>query len=407
MRVNLTGVFVEAAKAAGNSQADYWDARLPGFCLRVAPSGRKTWAVMYRHHGVQRRLALGTYPILGLADGRKLARDTLREVQSGNDPAELKRQATDGARRERAERESRSFAALAERFIEKHAKARNRTWRGAERTIQRELLPRWGKLAAGEVTRRNVIEVVESVAERGSGIMANRLKALVSKIFNFALSEKDPVVSVNPAYGVKNPTPERQRDRVLSEPEIRALWLALNEEPPKIAAIFRLALLTAQRKGEVLRLRWGELDLDAGWWTLPAERSKNKLSHRVPLGPQALAILRELKAAASDPAYVFPGSRPGPTASLSKPVRRIKERAGLEDFRFHDLRRTAASHMTGLGVPRLVVGKILNHAEREVTAVYDRHSYDRDKQRALLAWDHRLEKTVSREQSIASLALVS
>jgi integrase len=238
MRVNLTSTFVEATKPGENGQAGFWDTRLPGFCLRVAPSGRKTWAVMYRHHGVQRRLAVGTYPIMGLADARKLARDTLRDVQGRKDPAELKRQAVEGASRKRTERESKSFASLAERFIERHAKARNRTWRGAELTIVRELLPRWGKLAAGDITRRDVIEAVESVAERGSGIMANRLKALISKVFNFALSEKDPVVTVNPAYGVKNPTPERRRDRVLSEAEIRALWLALKTEPPKIAACY-------------------------------------------------------------------------------------------------------------------------------------------------------------------------
>lgn len=310
MRVNLTGAFIEAAKPPERGQADYWDERLPGFCLRVATSGRKSWTVMYRHHGLQRRLTLGTYPILGLADARGLARQTLREVQLGRDPAASRREAAEQAAQKRSERGARSFAALAARFVEKHAKVRNRTWRGAERTIQRELLPRWRNLAAADVTRRHVIELVESIAERGSGIMANRLKALISKIFNFALSEKDPVVTVNPALGVRNPTPERQRDRVLSEAEIRALWLALDEEPPKIAGIFKLGLLTAQRKGEVLRLRWGELDLDAGWWTLPSERSKNKLSHRVPLAPQALAILRELQAAASIRSTSFPARAP-------------------------------------------------------------------------------------------------
>jgi len=153
VRVNLTGAFVEAVKPSEGGQADYWDERLPGLCLRVARGGRKSWTVMYRHHGLQRRLTLGTYPILGLADALGLARQTLREVQLGRDPAAFRREAAEQAAQERSERGVRGFAALAERFIEKHAKVRNRTWRGAERTIQLELLPGWGNLAAADVTR--------------------------------------------------------------------------------------------------------------------------------------------------------------------------------------------------------------------------------------------------------------
>ncbi len=172
---------------------------------------------MYRHHGVQRRLVLGTYPILSLADARKVARRTLRDVQLGQDPAALKREAAEQApsAREARTRGAGAFEALTERFPGAARQgAQPDLARGEERTIQRELLPRWGNLAASEVTRRHVIELLEEVVDRGADIMANRVKALVSKIFNFALSEKDPVVALNPAYGVKNPTPERQRDRV-------------------------------------------------------------------------------------------------------------------------------------------------------------------------------------------------
>ena len=111
----------------------------------------------------------------------------------------------------------------------------------------------------------------------------------------------------------------------------------------------------------------------------------------MPLAPQALELLRRLKEQPHDPRHVFPGSKEDPIANLQKPMRRIRQRTGIE-FRFHDLRRTAASHMTGIGISRLVVSKILNHAERDVTAVYDRHSYDADKRDALLRWDQRLQE---------------
>ena len=210
--------------------------------------------------------------------------------------------------------------------------------------------------------------------------MANRTRALISKIFNFAI--KRGIVEVNPAAGVENPGAEHQRDRVLSEEEIRTLWKTLDGEPERLAAIFKLGLLTAQRRGEILGMRWAELDLDAAWWTLPAERSKNGLAHRVPLTPGVSTLLSNIKSANHDADMVFPGARTGRSlANLQKPLRRIKKTSAIE-FKFHDLRRTAASHMTGIGISRLVVSKILNHVERGITAVYDRHSYDSEKRSA-------------------------
>jgi integrase len=208
-------------------------------------------------------------------------------------------------------------------------------------------------------------------------------------------------------YGVDNPGHEQQRDRVLSEDEIRQLWNALETERPWSAAIFRLGILTAQRRGEILGMKWEELDLTARWWTVPAERAKNGLAHRVPLAPQVLKILSALKAGKHDPVYVFRGGRIGrPIANLQKPLRRVKKNARL-DFRFHDLRRTAASLMTGIGISRLVVSKILNHVERGITAVYDRHSYDAEKRAALLKWERRAQHIVSAKGKVIPLHAAS
>ena len=170
---------------------------------------------------------------------------------------------------------------------------------------------------------------------------------------------------------------ERQRERVLSEGEIRLVWTALDGESPLIAAVFRVRLLTAQRGGEVHGAAWSEFDLGTGWWTIPAERSKNGLAHRVPLSPQAVRILTTWRQTVDDSPWVFPSShKKGPhIAHAQKAIERVV-RASRVQFRGHDLRRTAASLMVGAGVPRLVVSKILNHVETGVTAVYDRHGYD-------------------------------
>ena len=382
MRKLLTAAFVESIKPS-DRRVEYWDAKLTGFGLRVTENGIKTWTVLYRHQGRLRRLTIGTYPTLGLADAREVARRALRDAQLGLDPATAKQQA----------RSADTFAELARLYLDRHSKVNKRSWSEDERILDHDLLPAWRNHKAAEISRRDVIVLLDGIVARGSGIMANRVRALVSKIYNFAISRD--IVEHNPAYRVAHPGAEHQRDRVLSEAEIKALWTVLDSEPRKIANAFRLSLLTAQRKGEVLGMTWDELDLGGAWWTIPAARAKNGLAHRVPLGPQALAILSETRAGANGSPYVFPGGRASlPLLNLQKPLRRIKASSGV-NVKFHDLRRTAASHMTGIGIERLVVGKLLNHVERGITAVYDRHSYDAEKRGALLKWDRRLIEIVT------------
>ena len=183
------------------------------------------------------------------------------------------------------------------------------------------------------------------------------------------------------------------RSHVMSTSDIRAFWTALVEERPRTSAVLRLMLLTAQRGGEVLGKRWADVDFSEGWWTIPEERSKNGLSHRVPLSPSALALLENQRLLSSESPWIFPNaSSLGPLAGIQKAVQRVRRRAGIE-LRGHDLRRTA-SNMASMGVPRLVIARILNHVETGVTAVYDRHSYDREKREALDAWGRRLEEIV-------------
>jgi hypothetical protein len=184
---------------------------------------------------------------------------------------------------------------------------------------------------------------------------------------------------------------------VLTESEIRTVWYALDDLPPRFASAIKITLLTAQRRGEVLGMTWQELDLDAGWWTIPAERAKNGLAHRVPLVGTTLALLSAMHAAQHDSIFVFPGVQPGkPVVSIEKPFRRLMKVAGVT-FHVHDLRRSAASHMTGMGIQRLVVKMILNHVDRDITAVYDRHSYDQEKRAALLKWDRHLADIIAKE----------
>ena len=242
-----------------------------------------------------------------------------------------------------------------------------------------------GIRSAKDVTRSEVRQLVEAIAERGAPIGANRTLALVRKVFNFGLDQEFEGLVGNPCLRVTPPGVERRRDRVLAPEEITQVWTALDRERAGIAALFRVRLLTAQRGGEVLSMRWAEIDLEAGWWTIPADRSKNKLPHRVPLSRPAAEILKALFRTTGRWVFPSPTAKDQPIQFTAKAMARIRQQSGVE-FVGHDLRRTAASMMASAGVNRIVIGKILNHAEPGVTAVYDRHSYDAEKRQALETW---------------------
>lgn len=387
-KLNLTAKAIAALKA-GPARADYFDSNLPGFHVRVTPNGVKTFSVLYRHAGRLRRLSIGTYPPWTLADAREAATQALRDATKGKDPAAEKKR----------ERAAETFGELADAYIERWAKPRKKSWKEDQRIIKANLLPRFKPTRAKDVTRADVRLLLEEIAESGP-VMANRVLACLRKIYNWGISQ-DLVLS-NPCAAIPRPAPETRRDRVLTETEIKTVWQAMEAEPVELGGLFALRLLTAQRGAEVATMRWDEID--GQWWTIPAERSKNKLPHRVWLSTPAVRILERIRAvrqASKNPRrrespYVFQNRlRPEePVHELQKVFQRIRTNAGV-DVRAHDLRRTAASLMTGMGISRLVVGKILNHAEPGVTAVYDRHAYDAEKKAALNRWTDRLEQITS------------
>jgi len=383
-KIRMTARKLGALKPTPGRQIDYIDISLPGFYIRVSPAGRKTFGVMYRHAGRFRRMNLGTYPPLSLADARKMANKALRDATQGMDPAAIKME----------KRKAESFAELAHEYLERHAKPKKKekSWREDERIISTNLGPVFGKMRAREITRKDVRKLLDSIAHRAP-IMANRVRALLRKIFNWGI--ENDIVDANPCHLIAAPGKEQKRQRVLTEEEIRAVWNAFGNESPITAGTLKLRLITAQRGGEVMSLEWSELELENRWWTIPPEKSKNGLAHRVPLSSPALRILEGIKAPEKSSKYVFPSPKGNShIANIQKAIERSRYRSGVE-FRGHDLRRTAASLMTGMGISRLTVAKILNHAERGATATYDRHSYDHEKRQALDAWGTRLSRIVS------------
>ena len=297
----------------------------------ISPGGRKTFGVMYRHAGRVRRMTFSTFPPLKLAEDRK----------------------------------ADAFKDLAADYMQRYSKPKKKSWKEDERIINNKLNPAIGNITAKQVTRSQIRGVLENIVGTAP-IEANRTLATVRKIYHWALSQD--LVQNNPCLGISAPGMERQRDRVLSEEEIKKAWNEFAKEAPPMAATFKLRLRRAQRGGEVFSIEWKELDLENGWWTIPAEKAKNGLTHWVPLSPLAIKISNEIRArqlqskTRNRSAWVFPAHcGEGHLTTAQKAVERIRDRAGIKDFTAHDLRRTAASMMTSMGIPRLTVSKILNH----------------------------------------------
>jgi hypothetical protein len=249
-RIKFTDRSVRAIDPPPSGQIEYFDTdrKLPGFGLRVSAGGARSWILLYRFGGRPRRLTLGSYGLLGLADARARAREALGAVLSGRDPAGTKR----------AARRAPTFADLADEYIERHAKPNKRTWLGDVRMLRRYVPPDWRWMKAADITRQDVRDLLDGMVPK-TPIMANRVLALLRKVYNFGLSRD--MVAVSPCLGIERPVPERQRDRVLTYEELRRVWQAAGEEDARDGALVKLLLLTAQRSGEVRALAWGDLDL--------------------------------------------------------------------------------------------------------------------------------------------------
>jgi integrase len=397
-RLSFTAQTVKCLKPPASGQIDYFDAGLPGFGCRVSYGGKKSWIVLYRHNGVKKRLTLGSAKNTSLADARDLAREALAQVDRGQDPAKAKQ----------LRRTADTVADLAEAYLEEHAKPEKRSWKKDESYLKRTVIPELGTMKVADVTRAHV-RTLFNAKKKTTPIAANRTLEVLRKMFNWAIENDRAPLIANPCSRIQK-AEERSRERVLSPDEIRRFWRTLEEEPVKIRRYFRLLLLTGQRELELLQANWEEFDLESTWWTIPGSRTKNGLAHRVYLPEPTLAMLKAIRGEDPEGIYLFPqrgAGAPATRSMLQKPWEGkgdkpgIARRADLRGVVVHDLRRTAASGMASMGFSRLTVGRILNHLERGVTKIYDRHSYDPEKRDALSAWAARVMEIVSEQGATA------
>ena len=415
--MKLTKRSIDAFKYRGDgtSRDVRWNDAMPGFGVRIYPSGRKAFVLSYRNgSGKKRLVVLGTYGRdLTLEQAREKAVKESGQVLDGIDPVKQRR-----LERER-ERTGDRFKDVAETFITRYVKKtlRPSTAKEYERIINHDLTPRWGRKRMEEITRHDVIGMLDAAADRGATIGVNRVLAVTRKLFNWCVERG--VIEATPVMGVKPPSKEIKRDRVLADDEIRLVWNAADKIGWPFGPFTKLLILTAQRRGEVAAMRWADLDLegDKPVWTLPREATKADRLHTVPLAPQVVDIIKTLPRIEGEHVFSTRHEQPAGGKRMSRPVsgfsrtKRIldkeiaevtkaTERDAPEAWRIHDLRRSAASGMARLNVQPHILSRVLNHAPGQsegVTAIYNHHHYEDELRHALTTWGAHVERVVSGE----------
>lgn len=399
--VKLTALSVANAKVPASGRTEYWDAALPGFGLRVTHKGARSWTVLYRFRGQLRRVTLGSYPALSLADARDKARDVLQSIEKGTDPATEKA--------EERRRETDLFEGVIAEFVERHAKPNNRGWQRQERDLRREFLPYWKNRPIGSIARRDIIELLDKIADRTSPQRANRYLALVKKLFSWCAERG--VIEASPAANIKPPGKALSRDRVLSADEAALFWRCCGEAGWPFGHLFKLLLVTAQRLGEVAGAKWTDIDFERAIWTVPAAVAKNGVTNEVPLSPLAIGILRSAQTIGGG-GYVFPAlnGSGNPVSGFSKSKERLDRAMAIPHWRLHDLRRTAASGMAELAIPPHVIERVLNHVSGTLSGVhgvYNRFGYLPEKRHALELWAQRIETLSGRPAALNVVPLLA
>jgi integrase len=422
----LTDLRIKTAKPApGQGRLELRDLDTRGLELRVGTRGTKTWALLYTRQsdGTVRRVTIGPYPQIGLAEARQRAMGLKVRIESGEDPAAKLKEV----------KAAPTFKDLSDDWIAIHGPNKApRSLADNVSMLKRHVLPVIGHKKAHDVTKRDILHLLDMVALKPDARLGKKKRSqyktkdvgvidvarnlshrparvyeLVRSIYRWGLSRD--ILSIDPTFGMKPQLKkERPRERALAPSEIKQFWTNLAETPltDTIRLALKIALVTAQRIGEVTNIEKAELSIDGPTpiWMIPGVRSKNRESHRVPLSPLAVALIKEADTLSADSTYLFPSPKDDASigsGAATKGMQRARPHIALADFRVHDLRRTAATGMAELGVNPHTISLVLNHISAHkgtiTSAVYVKYSYDKEKRDALDAWGRRLQEILGTE----------
>jgi integrase len=371
------------------------DPALTGLYLVVQPSGAKSWALRYRYAGKPKKLTLGRWPIMGVAAARTAATDAIEAVELGKDPgAAKKREKADRVEAQLSERDK--IKTLMGQYA-KRKLVQLKSGAVVKRELERHVVKQWDDRDIHDITRRDVIDLLDGIADSGRVVTANRVRAYLNTFLNWCV-ERD-VIDMSPAQGVKPVAKEKSRDRILSDDEIRWFWQACGDLGFPWGPFGQTLLLTAQRLGEVAGMT--DREITGGIWNMAPQRTKNGRAHSVPLSESVRDVLSGVERVKGDAGLIYTTTGNTPLSGFHKGRNHIAERMAeiasketgapveILHWTFHDLRRTAATGMARLGIPVRITEAVLNHVSGTgggIVAVYQLHDYADEKRTALDAW---------------------
>jgi integrase len=372
------------------------DARVVGLRIVVQPSSFKSWAVRYVRDGRTRKLTLGPFPRITLKQARKLAANALLSVHSGKDPAHEKVEA-----RRRAKTDS--VQAAFDQYEKAHfSSLKPSSAKELKRLFDTRILPKWRTRPIITITKRDVLALLDLVIAEGAPTTANRVLSALSGFFNWTI--RRDIIAVSPCFGVTKPTPEKSRERVLTDQEIKWFWQACDEMGFPFGPMFKTLLLTGARRSEVSGMTRDELDEAARQWNLEPSRTKNGRAHSIFISDEFEKILDSIPAK-----FDFVFARDKPPSGFSKAKRALDQKMGvlstgdfegvIAPWRLHDLRRTMRTGLARLGVPTEVAERAINHVSGPsfggVAGTYNRFGYPVEMEAAFKAWGAHVAKLVA------------
>ncbi|HVV69575.1 MAG TPA: tyrosine-type recombinase/integrase [Gammaproteobacteria bacterium] len=362
-KINFTKAVLDSlALPAIGKRSYYYDTKMRGLGISITSTGTKSFIIYRWVNSKPERVTLGRYPDLSIEQARRKAIEINAAIAKGENPNDKRR----------ADRAEISLEALFVEYLDRYAKLHKSSWQVDQMQFQRYLVP-WKKRKLSSISKSDIQRLHQDIGRENGHYAANRLLALLSVMFNkaieFGLWDK-----INPALGIKK-FREQTRDRFLQADELPRFFSALAEEPnDTIRDYFILSLLTGARRTNLLTMKWEQVDLTRGEWYIP--HTKNKTPQIVTLTPEAIVILQQRQASATNE-YVFPtDSRAGHLVEPKRGWERILEKAGISNLRIHDLRRTLGSWQARTGASLAIIGKSLNHKSPQATAVYARLDLD-------------------------------
>jgi integrase len=355
-----------------------------GLYVRIPPQGPNSFVTVARDpYGKQVWTTLGTTDELTLDEARATSRAVAKRIKDGKPAFEAPKQRPD------------SFEIVAREWLKRHVDAKAlRSGTEIRRSLEKYVLPHWGDREFSDIRRSDVTRLLDYIEDNHGAVQADRVLAYVRAISNWHSTRVDNYVGPF-TKGMRRSDPKaRQRNRILDDEELRAMWKHA-EQAGTFGAFVRIALLTAQRRTTVASMKWADIDGD-GVWHIPAQPREKENAVALKLPEQALRIIDEQPRLASNP-YVFAGRGAGPINGFTKCKAALDEAAGVSDWVLHDLRRTARSLLSRAGVRPDIAERALGHAIVGVEAIYDRHSYTEEKADALRKLAALIEQIVAGE----------